>query len=1056
MERRLIAVPLDPGLRKVAVIGSGPIVIGQAAEFDYAGTQACRALREEGVEVLLINTNPATIMTDPDTADSVFFEPLECGAVSSVLERERPQGILGTLGGQAGLNLTLELWDRGVLADLGVRPLGTPPESIRVGEDRRLFREAMLSIGLRVPESLPVEDVPSAVEFVRSVGLPVVIRPAFTLGGTGGGMVRRMDRLEDMVSSALAASPCHQALVEVSVEGWLEIEFEVVRDRRGHKVLVCGMENLDPMGVHTGDSVVVAPIMTLDEGAVGILRDATFAIADAVGVQGACNVQFAVNPGDPSDFYVIEINPRASRSSALASKATGYPIARVAAKVALGYGLDEIPLWDGGPMASEPPAVSHVALKFPRWPFDKFPDADRSIGVRMRSTGEVMGLGDRFEEAFVKALRGLDLGGGALWDGSLSSLGDRELLELVSVPNDRRIFALLEALSRGMGVEELSHRSGIRAPFLEGMRGVVDACLWLAKAPFDRGSMERAKSLGIGDSQVARLWGVPEESVRTFREAAGLWGRLVPVGGVEGFPYTYRRLDRGVPSPIKADSGAVMVVGSGPIRIGQGIEFDCCSVRALRELRRLGIRSVMVNNNPETVSTDHDEADLLCFEPLDMEVLLDLVRLCGVRGVLAQFGGQRGLQLAMGLAREGVPVLGVEPWAVEATEDRRRFYALLDRLGIDHPAGAWAESPEEAMECAMEMGFPLVVRPSFVLGGLGMEVVSSPEELSACLDCHRASGLWDLGPLLLDQFVEGIEAEVDVLCDGRDVFVPGVMEHLEGPGVHSGDSVVVLPHRRISQAEVMEMARISGELGRALKVRGLFNVQFVAGDRGIRVLEVNLRSSRTVPFVSKACGLPLVDLAVRLALGEGLGDLGLSPGLGSGIRRWAVKVPVFSTGKLPGVEVSLGPNMRSTGEVMGLGDGFEEALLKGFRSAGAPMDLPVGILVSLGRWESGVVEALAVLAGLGCPIYGTPGTCGRLVRVGVPCRRVDPLEGIGMVGGEVGWVVNTRSPLEDRGYGFELRRRAAEVGALCVTRVDTLVGLAQALSLGRGGSLRVG
>lgn len=1032
-------MPLDVGLRKVLVIGSGPVVIGQAAEFDYAGVQACRALREEGLEVVLVNSNPATIMTDPDSAHRVYFEPLDFQGVLEVLRRERPQGIIGTLGGQVGLTLSLKLWESGELDRLGVRLLGTGADAIRRGEDRRAFRDLMKAIGEDVPESLAVESVEEALGFARSVGLPLVVRPAFTLGGTGGGMARREEELEELVRRALRASPVGQALVEVSVEGWKEIEFEVVRDGAGDKVLVCGMENLDPMGVHTGDSVVVSPIMTLDPQEMLDLRNACFRIADAIGVEGACNVQFAVGRGGRR--YVIEVNPRASRSSALASKATAYPIARVATKVALGYRLGEVNLWSGGPKALEEPAISHVALKFPRWPFDKFPKARRRLGTAMMSTGEVMGLGESFEEAFVKALRGLDQGFMPL-DAPMAGTGDSDLSQMIRQPWDGRFFAILEALKRGWDEGLVSRLSGVDEFFVSRLGRVARCFDRLKSSPITRKALEEAKSLGIGDSQLGEMWGMEEDKVISLRESMGIRGRLKPVGGGEDFPYRFRSFGSAGSSG-GLDGAGVLVLGSGPVRIGQGIEFDCCSVRALRQLRRMGLRAIMINNNPETVSTDHDEADLLCFEPLDVEVVLDVIRDAQILGVLSQFGGQRGLELAMRLAELGVPVLGVEPWAVRVTEDRGKFYEHLDRLGIPRPNGVVANSREEALNRALELGFPVVVRPSYVLGGLGMEVVRSLGHLESYL----GDGWEFQGPLLMDQYLSGVEAEADVLCDGEGVFIPCVMEHLEGPGVHSGDSVVVMPCGRLRPGAVKAIFDIASSIGRSLKVRGIFNVQFVVRGESVWVLEVNLRASRTVPFVSKATGLSVADLAVRLALGESMGDLGLRYGLGEALARWAVKVPVFSTGKLHGVEAALGPNMRSTGEVMAFGDTMEEALLKGFRSAGCPLEPPFGVLASIAKTDRPVAaEMLLCLAELGCRIYATSGTFEDLSSMGVPCEMVLPLDALEMLrDGTFGLVVNTPSHGEGDGYGFNLRRGAVEIGIPCLTQMDTLSGLTLAL-----------
>ncbi|MBX5476461.1 MAG: carbamoyl-phosphate synthase large subunit, partial [Clostridia bacterium] len=962
-----------PGLRKVLVIGSGPIIIGQAAEFDYAGTQACQALREEGLEVVLLNSNPATIMTDAEMADRVYIEPLTPEVAEAVIARERPDGLVATLGGQAGLNLAMKLVDAGVLDKYGVRLLGTPAEAIRQAEDRDLFKRAMQRIGQPVPDSAVCRSVDEALRFAREVGFPLILRPAYTLGGTGGGVARSVEELEAVCQRGLRASPIGEVLVERSLLGWKEIEYEVMRDGSGAMVAICPMENLDPVGVHTGDSIVVAPTQTLTDRELQMLRTAAFDIIAALGVEGGCNVQFALDP-ESRRYYVIEVNPRVSRSSALASKATGYPIARVAAKIAAGLRLDEIPNpVTGTTRAFFEPTLDYVVVKMPRWPFDKFGSADRGLSTQMKATGEVMAVERTLEAALLKAVRSLDIGLDGLDLPELRDWTDAQLGDALRRADDRRLFVMAEALRRGFGVERVSRSTGVDRYFVQKIENIVrlERRLTLAGGPQALATpagaavvgLERreagegapdgghpippelwreAKTMGLSDARAAALLGIDPMEVRRRRAAAGVRPvyKMVDTCAAEfeaRTPYfysTYEEEDEARPG----SGRAVVVLGSGPIRIGQGIEFDYCSVHAVWALRRMGYEAVIVNNNPETVSTDFNTSDRLYFEPLDVEAVLNVVERERPLGVIAQFGGQTAIHLAAPLAAAGVPILGTSVEDIDRAEDRAQFEALLNELGLPRPPGGAATSLTRALAVAGWIGYPVLVRPSYVLGGRAMRICQGPEELAEYM--KEAVTVSRAHPVLIDRYLGGLEVEVDAVADGDTVVIPGILEHVERAGIHSGDSIAVYPPRQLDPAVERQLVDATVRLARALRLRGLMNVQYVIHEGTAYVLEVNPRASRTVPILTKITGVPLVELATRAIMGERLADLGWATGLVPPCGHCAVKVPVFSFAKLAAVETALGPEMKSTGEVLGLADTYEDALQRGFVAAGlaAPPD----------------------------------------------------------------------------------------------------------------------
>jgi carbamoyl-phosphate synthase large subunit len=1090
---------MTPPPAKVLIIGSGPIVIGQAAEFDYSGSQACRALREEGVHTVLVNSNPATIMTDEGIADTVYIEPLTVPVIARIIERERPDGLLPTLGGQTGLNLAVGLADAGVLLQYNVRVLGTPIETIRRAEDRELFRRLLQEIGEPLPESATVTTVDEAREAEKELGLPLVVRPAYTLGGTGGGIAQTALGLERIVRAGLAASPISQVLLERCLLGWKEIEYEVMRDAADNCITVCNMENLDPMGVHTGDSIVVAPSQTLSDKEYQMLRSASLKIIRALGIEGGCNIQFALAPrreiadwalrpdGRPP-YYVIEVNPRVSRSSALASKATGYPIARVAAKIAAGRRLDEIAnRVTGQTTAAFEPALDYCVVKIPRWPFDKFPLGDRTLGTQMKATGEVMAIDRGFEAALGKALRSLEFGGRSLlWQDP--AWREIDPASRVAEPSDERLWALLAALRRGHAPEEISKTSGVDPWFLHKLNNMVRMEQRLLAEPLTPLLLRRAKQAGLSDAVIGTVADRLPEQVRALRQQWGVQPvyKMVDTCAAEfeaETPYFYSTYEDGSPpdgaeneAPPLTDDKA-LVIGSGPIRIGQGIEFDYCSVHAAWALQQAGQKAIMANSNPETVSTDFDTSDRLYFEPLDEEAVRDLLENEGMNGQgppsIVQFGGQTAVNLAAPLHRANQPILGSSAEAIDIAEDRARFENLMERLGIPQPPGAAVRSIEEALSTAQLIGYPVLVRPSYVLGGRAMEIVQNTSDLIRYVT--EAVAIGEGKPILIDKYLEGKEAEVDAVCDGESTLIPGVMVHVERAGVHSGDSMAVYPALGLTADEVDTMVDYTQRIGAALGVQGLMNVQYVimrtsadtdgqpaSGGEGagstVYVLEVNPRASRTIPFISKVTGVPMVRLAIQVMLGKTLGELGYEPGLWPRRKLVAVKAPVFSMSKLIGVDTYLGPEMKSTGEVMGVDYTFEAALAKALHASDLALPSRGSILISLAdRNKPEVLPVVRNLAGCGYRMYATEGTAAMLRAIGLAVEQVPKRleEGHPNVvdvirEGLVDVVINTpeggqAATLRD---GFQIRRAAAERRIPCFTSMDSASAAVSALAGG--------
>ena len=1044
-----MAEPARP--RKVLILGSGPIVIGQAAEFDYAGTQACKALREEGIETVLVNSNPATIMTDEEVADRVYLEPLTVEAVERIIERERPDALLPTLGGQTGLNLATDLANAGVLDRHGVRLLGATIDTIRKAEDRQAFKEMLEAMGEPVPVSRVCESIEEVRDFAALNGLPLVIRPAYTLGGTGGGFVTTDTDLERVALRGLAASPIHQVLIERSLWGWKEIEYEVMRDGADTCITVCNMENLDPMGVHTGDSIVVAPAQTLSDRDHQMLRSSAIRIIRALGIEGGCNVQFALDPKS-SQYYVIEVNPRVSRSSALASKATGYPIARVAAKVAVGRRLEEIRNEiTGRTFAAFEPALDYCVVKIPRWPFDKFPAGDRRLGTQMASTGEVMAVERTFEAALTKAIRSLEQRPPADWD-----IGP----ESIDQPNDRRLFALLHALRHGADVASLAGRSGIDRWFIDRMASLVRVEV--------EGDVRELRRAGFSDAMITALRGETVEPAQpTYKLVDTCAGEFEAAT-----PYYYscwEEEDESELLPIhgevapKGTEGpdlqrTVLVVGSGPIRIGQGIEFDYCSVHAAWALREAGVRAVMVNSNPETVSTDFDTSDRLYFEPLDLDGALHVARAEEASGALVQFGGQTAINLAQPLDEHQVTILGSSVQAIDLAEDRRAFARSLDAIGVPQPVGGTTTTIEEAEAIAERAGYPVLVRPSYVLGGRAMEIVRNRDELRRYM--AWAISAMPRGQVLVDKYLQGMEVEVDAISDGETVVIPGVMQHVERAGVHSGDSYAVYPAQGLERAELDHIVDYTVRIARHLRLRGLVNVQYVVHRGHVYVLEVNPRASRTVPFLSKVTGVPIVKLATRVMLGEKLADLGWATGLVASRELIAVKAPVFSMNKLAAVDSYLGPEMKSTGEAIGIARSLNEALRKAFAASGMHVERGSAALLTIADADKPeLFPIVSRLVELGCRLVATDGTARALRAAGFSPRVVAKIGEEGptvvdvIVHGEVQLVINTMSNIyEDRGDGapvfkdgFEIRRAAVERRIPCLTSLDTATALLESV-----------
>ncbi|KNZ70144.1 carbamoyl-phosphate synthase large subunit [Thermincola ferriacetica] len=1047
-------MPKKQGLKKVMVIGSGPIIIGQAAEFDYAGTQACRALKEEGLEVVLVNSNPATIMTDANIADRVYIEPLTADFVARIIKKEKPDGLLPTLGGQVGLNIAVELAERGILQEEGVALLGTPLETIKKAEDREMFRDMMNEIKEPIPESVIVDNVDDAVVFAERIGFPVIVRPAYTLGGTGGGIANNVEELKDITTRGLKMSMIKQCLIERSVAGWKEIEYEVIRDSNDNCITVCNMENIDPVGIHTGDSIVVAPSQTLSDKEYQMLRAASLKIIRALGIEGGCNVQFALNPNS-FEYIVIEVNPRVSRSSALASKATGFPIAKVAAKIAIGLTLDEIiNAVTGKSYACFEPALDYCVVKIPRWPFDKFAFADRMLGTQMKATGEVMAIDRNFEAALMKAIRSLEIGRYGLTVKGMEEISTELLKEKMASADDERLFVLAEAMRRGMTVEEIHRITRIDYWFLEKIENIVKFEEKLAAGVQAQGTdfltkevLAEAKYFGLPDVYMAEITGLAEEEIRHVRKRHGVVPvyKMVDTCAAEFeavTPYYYSAYDQEDEAE-PTDRPKAIVLGSGPIRIGQGIEFDYCSVHSVWSLREEGIETIIINNNPETVSTDFDTSDRLYFEPLIPEDVLNIIEKEKPVGVVVQFGGQTAINLAEPLAQAGVNILGTSVKYIDMAEDRDKFDQLLQDLGIPKPPGRTATSVEGAQEIAEEIGFPVLVRPSYVLGGRAMEIVYNQDELLEYM--KSAVNVSPKHPVLVDKYLVGKEIEVDAISDGEDVLIPGIMEHIERAGVHSGDSIAVYPARSLPENLARDVVDYTTKLARALHVKGLINIQYVLHEDRIFVLEVNPRSSRTVPYISKITGVPMVNLATKMILGKKLRDLGYKPGLYPAPRYYAIKVPVFSFSKLLKVDTSLGPEMKSTGEVMGVDVDPSMALYKALVAAG--MDIPREGTILATIADKDKEEVIPILKGfveLGFKLLATCGTAKALQAAGLPVEKVNKIrEGsphiIDLIrANKIDLVINTltrgKQPERD---GFKIRRAAVEHGIPCLTSLDT-------------------
>jgi len=1030
-------------IKKVLIIGSGPIIIGQAAEFDYAGAQCCKAIREEGIETVLINSNPATIMTDQGIADKVYIEPLTAEAVETILRAERPDGMLAGFGGQTGLNLAMELEEKGVLAELGVALLGINKEAIEKAEDREKFKALMEEIGEPIPASAIATGLAEAQAFVAEAGFPVIIRPAFTLGGTGGGIASNSEELKKLVTNGLEKSAIGQVLIEKSVAGWKEVEYEVIRDHKDNCIIICSMENLDPVGVHTGDSIVVAPTQTLADHEYQMLRNASLKIIRALKIEGGCNVQFALDP-DSDRYIVIEVNPRVSRSSALASKAAGYPIAKIAAKIALGYSLEELQNYiTEESSALFEPTMDYCVVKFPKWPFDKFRTASRRLGTQMKATGEVMSICRTFESALLKALTSLEVKCDGLRVPYVTGLEDKALIEKLSACDDERIFVIAELLRRGvMTLEEIHTRTGIDPWFLAKIGNIVKMEKRLAGSVITPKLIGEAEKMGFTDSEILSLTGMKSEALRDLRDYNGIYPVYKMVDTCAGefeaaTPYYYSCFDAEDESVPSAQL-KVLVVGSGPIRIGQGIEFDYCCVQGVWALKELGYESIIINNNPETVSTDFDTADKLYFEALHIDDVMNVIKKERPYGVVLQLGGQTALNLAEDLSARGIRILGTSNASIDLAEDREKFSALLEELKIPAPAGAAITHADEAAAIALRLGYPLIVRPSFVIGGRAMQVVYNDEELYQYL--KEAVSLSAEHPVLIDKYVEGVEFEIDAISDGEDLLVPGVMEHIERTGVHSGDSISVYPAYSLPHAVIDKAVAYTRKIGAALAVRGLMNVQYVYDGKEIYVIEVNPRASRTVPILSKVTGVPMVKIAMAVMLGQKLKHLDWGTGLYRKSGFYAVKVPVFSNAKLTNVDVALGPEMRSTGEVLGIDRDLDVALYKGLLGAGMRIFTEGGVYISLRDHDktARAAKLMRQYADEGFKIYASAGTCRFLTDHGIPCTAVPFGAVSGMIGDEIQVMINVPQVTNKISTDmFPLRRQAIERGLPVLTCMDT-------------------
>ena len=1054
-------MPKKNYLKKVMVIGSGPIIIGQAAEFDYAGSQACRALKEEGLEVVLVNSNPATIMTDKHIADRVYIEPLTVEFLTEIIEKERPDGLLATLGGQAGLNLAVKLSEAGVLDKYEVELLGTPLKAIEQAEDRERFKETMQKLGEPIPESTIVEDVPSAVTFANDIGYPVIVRPAYTMGGTGGGIAENEEELVDIVIKGLSYSMIGQVLIERSVAGWKEIEYEVMRDGNDNCITVCNMENFDPVGVHTGDSIVVAPSQTLTDHEYQMLRSASLRIIRELGIEGGCNAQYALDPNS-NRYYVIEVNPRVSRSSALASKATGYPIAKVSAKIAIGYTLDEITnAVTQKTKACFEPALDYCVVKFPRWPFDKFVYADHTLGTQMKATGEVMSIDRNFEGAILKAVRSLEIGIHRLHMEGMDSWDDARIKKSLSNINDQRIFVIAEALRRhAADIDEIHKITKIDTWFLYKLKNITDVENRLMSEELADELLLTAKDVGLADRSIAELTGKDVDTIRKARKDAGILPcyKMVDTCAAEfeaATPYYYSTFHAQEDEVRISNARKIVVLGSGPIRIGQGVEFDYCSVHSVWALREMGIEAIIINNNPETVSTDFDISDRLYFEPLTTEDVLNIIDKEKPEGVIVQFGGQTAINLAASLKKAGIKVFGTSVDDIDRAEDRERFDEVLTETKIPRPQGISVTNLQEAVNGAARIGYPVMVRPSYVLGGRAMEIVYNESELRDYMG--RAVKVTPDHPVLVDRYMQGTEVEVDGISDGKDVVIPGIMEHIERAGVHSGDSIAVYPPQTLPSKVIYTIIDYTRRLATALHVKGLLNIQFVVVDGEVYIIEVNPRSSRTVPFLSKVTDVDMVELATRIAVGATLSELGYHSGLIPPKSYVAVKAPVFSFAKMTDVDIALGPEMKSTGEVMGIDYNYSRALYKAIIGSGIQVPVKGCILFTVADKDKEEMKTLVkAFADLGFEIAATEGTANAIESIGIKAslvgkvheRSADIIERIKK--GSINMVINTLTQGKHSAKdGFKIRRATVEHGIACLTSLDTAWEVLRVLSFMR-------
>ena len=1049
-------MPKNPNIKKVLVIGSGPIVIGQAAEFDYAGTQACRSLKEEGMEVVLLNSNPATIMTDKDIADRVYIEPLTVEVVEQLIQKEKPDSVLPTLGGQAGLNLAMELEEKGFLKENNVRLIGTTAQTIKKAEDRQEFKDTMEKIGEPVAASLVVHDVQAGIDFTNKIGYPVVLRPAYTLGGSGGGIAYNEEELIEILSNGLRLSRVGEVLVERCIAGWKEIEYEVMRDSVGNCITVCNMENIDPVGVHTGDSIVVAPSQTLGDKEYQMLRTSALNIITELGITGGCNVQYALNP-DSFEYCVIEVNPRVSRSSALASKATGYPIAKVAAKIALGYTLDEIPnAITGKTYASFEPMLDYCVVKIPRLPFDKFISAKRTLTTQMKATGEVMSICNNFEGALMKAIRSLEQHVDSLMSYDFSHLSKDELIEELHIVDDMRIWRIAEAIRQGISYDEIHEITKIDVWFIDKLAILVEMEQALQAKELDEDLLREAKRLEFPDYLVAKLAGKTEEEVKALRKQYDITAayKMVDTCAAEfaaTTPYYYSVYGGENEAVETNDRKKVLVLGSGPIRIGQGIEFDFCSVHCTWAFKKEGYETIIINNNPETVSTDFDIADKLYFEPLTPEDVENIVNIEHPDGAVVQFGGQTAIKLTEALLKMGVPIFGTSAENVDAAEDRELFDEILEQCEIPRPKGHTVFTAEEAKKAANELGYPVLVRPSYVLGGQGMQIAISDEDVDEFIGIINR--IAQEHPILVDKYLQGKEIEVDAVCDGTDILIPGIMEHIERAGVHSGDSISVYPAQSISQHAKDTIVEYTKRLARSLHVIGMINIQFIVCGEDVYVIEVNPRSSRTVPYISKVTGIPIVPLATKVILGHTIRELGYEPGLQREADYIAIKMPVFSFEKIRGADIALGPEMKSTGECLGIAKTFNEALYKAFLGAGINLPKYKNMIITVkDEDKEDIVPIAQRFQALGYKIYATRNTAKALNENGVNAIRTNKIEQPSpnlmdlILGHKIDLVIDTPSQgVEHSKDGFVIRRNAIETGVNVLTSLDTATALVTSL-----------